>query len=404
MIWNCVIIGAGAAGLYAASHLAIDQVLILEKKKKPALKLSVSGGGQCNLTHGGYASALLNHYGPDKTFVKPALKAHDNQAVMAYFKSLGVELVTREDGKVFPKSLQSREIINALMHKITNELAHHIKYDEPVGQVAFKDDLYEINTEKGTYLTKHLIVATGGKSYPALGSEGDGYLFAEALGIKVVPQFPGLAGVEIKKWPLQMLQGMSFQMVNCLHLASGNTYKGDLLVTHFGLSGPVIINNSRDFRPGDSLSINFLGISREELTETFLTMAQESGHLPVRYFFNQLKIPDRFKQWVYDTYKIDHHQRLGEVSKDLRTELVSVLTQYTIKIDKIQGYDQAMVTVGGVALEEIDRKKLCSKQYPGLYFIGEVLDVDGDTGGYNLQWAFSSGHAASCAIAISSQR
>jgi hypothetical protein len=133
-------------------------------------------------------------------------------------------------------------------------------------------------------------------------------------------------------------------------------------------------------------------------------MAQESGHLPVRYFFNQLKIPDRFKQWVYDTYKIDHHQRLGEVSKDLRTELVSVLTQYTIKIDKIQGYDQAMVTVGGVALEEIDRKKLCSKQYPGLYFIGEVLDVDGDTGGYNLQWAFSSGHAASCAIAISSQR
>jgi len=214
MIWNCVIVGAGASGLYAASHLALDYVLILEKKKKPALKLSVSGGGQCNLTHGGYVSAFLNHYGNHKAFVKPALKAHDNQKVMAYFESLGVKLVTRDDGKVFPKSLQSSEIINTLVSQITKEMAHDIKYDEAVCQIGIKENIYEIITEKETYLTKRVIIATGGKSYPMLGSEGDGYRFAEALGIKVTPQFPGLTGAVCKNWTMQELQGMSFSMVN----------------------------------------------------------------------------------------------------------------------------------------------------------------------------------------------
>ena len=404
MIWNCVIVGAGASGLYAASHLALDHVLILEKKKKPALKLSVSGGGQCNLTHGGYVSAFLNHYGNHKAFVKTALKAHDNQKVMAYFESLGVKLVTRDDGKVFPKSLQSREIINALVSQITKEMAHDIRYDEAVCQIVIKENIYEITTEKETYLTKRVIIATGGKSYPMLGSEGDGYRFAETLGLKVTPQFPGLTGAVCKNWTMQELQGMSFSMVNCQHQASGKEYKDDLLITHFGLSGPVIINNSRDFRNGDSLVINFIGISKAELTEMFLVMTRESGHLPIRYFFNQLNLPERFKHWVYDTYKIDHHQRLGETSKKLRTALINILTQYCVKIDKLQGYEQAMVTVGGVALDEIDGKRLCSKQYSELYFIGEVLDVDGDTGGYNLQWAFSSAHAAVSAIKKSSNR
>jgi len=402
MIWDCIIIGAGASGLYAASHLSLDHVLIIEKNKKPALKLGVSGGGQCNVTHSGYVSDFLNHYGGHKTFVKNALKAHDNKKVMAYFEQLGVKLITREDGKVFPECLQSRAIIEALITHITREKRHVIAYGESVRHIAYEDTAYKVETEKDIYTAKRLMIATGGKSYPALGSEGDGYDFAKMLGIRVTSLFPGLTGIVCNNWTMQPLQGMSFPMAKCLHQGSLKVYEGDLLVTHFGLSGPVIINNSRDFKAGDVLAINFTEMSKEELTKLFMTIAHENGNLPLRYFFNQLSLPERFKQWVYDTYKIDHYHRLGEVSKALRTELVNTLTQHLITIDKMQGYDQAMVTVGGIALEEIDPKKMCSKKYPELYFIGEVLDVDGDTGGYNLQWAFSSAHAAVSAIVKSS--
>ena len=397
MIWNCIIIGAGASGLYAASHLKIPGVLILEKKHKVGLKLSISGSGQCNLTHDGYANQFLNKYGDKKAFVKGVLAKHDNKAVLAHFKDLGVDTVTRDDGKIFPSDFKASSVIQVLTKRI-DRLGHVIKLNASVSKITVMSNGFEVNVGEDAYQCKNLIIATGGKSYPVLGTEGDGFAFASSMGHKVTPLKPGLTGVVTGDHLLRELSGIGFKGLELMNVRMQKKYSGDLLITHFGISGPVILNNSRDFDRGDVLEINWVKMSGQSLDDFFRGLVQTDGSKPISFALNQLDLPERLKTLITNKSSIDLKKRLSELSKDQRLTLVSLLTRYLIKVDSLQGFNDAMVTVGGVECSEINPQKMMSNFVPNLYFTGEVIDVDGETGGYNLQWAFSSAYVAVQAI------
>lgn len=402
MTYDVIIVGAGAAGLYLGAHLDGVNAIILEKNNRPGIKVLASGSGQCNLTHSGYISAFYERYGDHKSFVKPALKAHDNKAVIAYFESLGLKTMAREDGKVFPASLKAKDVVMTLMHQV-----QQIRYQSNVKSIEQIENGFNISLETGEmFKAKHVIIATGGKSYPTMGSTGDGYSLAQTLGHSIVPPKPGLTGVVTREKTLLALQGQSFKntVVACNGPNTNRHIKGDLLITHFGLSGPVILNHSRWLYPGDQLKVNFLGKAQEIVEKEFLEAVNHNGEKPLAFWLNQLEITDAFKNFIVDALEKEMsiqglaQMKLGNIDKRLRKRLLSLLLAYPLEIENLIGYQQAMVTVGGVCLEEVSSKTMMSKNVENLYFIGEVLDIDGDTGGYNLQWAFSSAVAAASDI------
>lgn len=402
MTYDVIIVGAGAAGLYLGAHLNGANVLILEKNNRPGIKVLASGSGQCNLTHSGYISAFYERYGDHKSFVKPALKAHDNKAVIAYFESLGLKTMEREDGKVFPASLKAKDVVAALMRQI-----QHIRYQSNVKSIERNEKGFVISLETGeAFNAKYVVIATGGKSYPTMGSTGDGYSLAQTLGHSIVPPRPGLTGVVTREKTLLALQGQSFKncIITCTGPKTNRQIKGDLLITHFGLSGPVVLNHSRWLYPGDQLKVNFLGKALEIVEKEFLEAVNSNGDKPLAFWLNQLEITDTFKNFIVVALEKElaiqglAQIKLGNIDKLLRKRLLSFLLAYPLEIENLIGYQQAMVTVGGVSLEEVSSKTMMSKTVENLYFIGEVLDIDGDTGGYNLQWAFSSAVAAASDI------
>lgn len=394
MIYDAIIIGAGASGLYCAAHLNNKNVLIIEKNKRIGLKVLASGSGQCNLTHGGYMNAFFGHYGANKAFVKPALNTHTNKDVVSYFENCGVKCFERPDGKVFPVSLKSVDVVDALKRACSKVV---IKMETRVISCEKAATHFVVKTDQGEYISKALVVATGGRSYPSLGTTGDGYPIAEAFGHTIVPTKPGLTGVVTRSKTLATLQGVSIDGVTLTLNRQGQKpklYQGALLFTHFGLSGPVVINNSRDFDRGDTLSINFLASPSDVVEGHFIEIANLNGDKPISFYLNQLKLPDVLKSLIMADASFDRDTKLSTITKPQRKWLIQQLTAYVCEIESLIGYQQAMVTVGGISCDEVDAKTLESKVIKGLFFIGEVLNVDGDTGGYNLQWAFSSGFAA----------
>lgn len=399
MAIDVIIIGAGASGLYLASQLKGLNVHVFEKNQKVGIKILASGSGQCNLTHDGYINRFYDKYGDKKAFVKFALNAHDNHAVMHTFKSKGLALEIRGDGKVFPKSLKASDVVETLR----NNCGHvTFRLNEPVTHCHFNEGLFCVTTEKGTCTSKRLVIATGGKSYPKCGTTGDGYHFAATFGHLIESTKPGLTGVVTRDKALTALSGISLAgCVLTLKAGQERRYGGqDLLFTHFGLSGPLVINNSRYFDKGDCLTLNFLGESRETIERMFNNDVRESGNKPLSYYLNKLPLPHALKEILFPESILNRDVKLSQVTKEMRKYLLDQLTQYVVEIESLIGFNQAMVTVGGIATREIDPKTMASKIQEGLYLIGEVMDVDGDTGGYNLQWAFSSAYV--CAQSIKS--
>ena len=387
------------AGLACGAFLSPEAgpTVILEKKSQPGRKLLLSGSGQCNVTHVGDIRDFPARYGGHDRFVKPALRAMTNEMMMRFFEEGGVPLVTEPNGKVFPASRRSRDILDALLVSCRGngtEIRHHFSVDA----VEKTSSGFRVRTDSGEpFETTRLVLATGGCSYPATGSNGDGYRLAESLGHPVTPPRPALSPVLVRNFPLAAAAGIGLPQATIALLRNGRKVKettGDLLLTHRGLSGPVILDLSRYLLPNDQLRFSLIPDFRDAATleSALLEIVENQGRRTLKTLLGGLGLPDRLAELLLKQQQIPTNRRGAELIKAERRIICQTVTEMTLTVESLGGWNEAMATAGGVALEHINPKTLESRLVPGLFFCGELLDVDGDCGGFNMQFAFSSGY------------
>ncbi len=400
---DIVVIGAGPAGLFCAIHASGPgyRVLLLEKNPDPGAKLLLSGSGQCNITHSGEMRDFLSHYGEQGKQVKPALFGFTNRDLIGFFRKRGLEMMTEENGKVFPETHRSADVL-ALLIQECKDRDVDLHCGEPVTGVTRTAEGFEIVTQKTTYLSPRLVIATGGASYPKTGSTGDGYRISASLGQPLTEIAPALTPLLIRNYPFAALSGISFEHMQFSVWRAGKKvadHTGDVLFTHLGLSGPGILDASRDILPEDVIKLSFVGtLKREEFAADLLQRVGENRSWQISTILAAYPIPERLNRKLLNLSGIPDDLKCNHFSSEQRSRLITNCTQFPLTVEAPGGFSVAMVTRGGVALDGVNLKTLESKIIPGLYFAGEVLDIDGDTGGYNLQAAFSTGFLAGQSI------
>ncbi|SHK32336.1 BaiN/RdsA family NAD(P)/FAD-dependent oxidoreductase [Paramaledivibacter caminithermalis] len=403
--YDVIIIGAGPAGLFAAINSGGENrsILVLERNFSAGRKLLISGAGQCNLTHEGRIKDFLNYYGDNGRFLKHSLYNFTNDDLLSFFRKRGLDFISNEKGKIFPSTLKAVDVLSILLKECEKKKVD-IKYNQRVEDVNYNEEnlSFFVKTKEGEYKSKYLVIATGGKSYGNTGSTGDGYIFAKGLGHSIEKPMPSLTPLYIKDYPFSELSGISFENIPVALWRNNKkikNYKGDILLTHRNISGPGILNFSRYILPGDILKINFIGTENEEGFRTrFIENIQSNGKLLVKTVLKEYLLPKRFIDTLLKLACIPENLKCAELDKKRRNSLIQMLTNFTMEVEKLGDFHIAMATKGGVSLKEVNPKTLESRIIPGLYFAGEVLDIDGDTGGYNIQAAFSMGRLAGQSI------
>ena len=408
MLYDMIIIGAGAAGLFAGASLSKPvKGLILDKSSAPGQKILMSGGGQCNVTHGGSIKDFISHYGKNGSRIRTLLYQFSNQDVMKFFEDRGVPMLEREDGKIFPESMNAKDIVHVL-EKACIRNGFQIQYRRAVTYLSrdLNTGIYTVHCERAAYRAAKLIVTTGGCSYPTTGSDGQFFSVLTEMGFDVVPPSPALVPIYVEEYPYKDLSGISFPdvAVSVCNPKKIAEVRGDLLLTHDCFSGPVVLNISRYARAGLHLAVNYIPDKTSKVFYKEITALGQGSPKTVLSVLSAYLNPDsnklsaampkRFLETICRRCGVDPGEKFSRIPGTKLKEMGRLLTGDPFTIDRMGGFNIAMVTSGGISLEEVQLKTLESKKYPGLYFAGEVLDVDGDTGGYNLQFAFSSGHLA----------
>lgn len=404
MIYDCIVIGAGAAGLFlAASTKKKINGLIFEKTTRAGTKLLMSGSGQCNITHAGSIKDFITRYGENGKKIRTCLYRYSNLHLTDFLENHGVRTITREDGKVFPASMDAREILDMLMG-LSRENGFRIKYDSPVKHIAMipagapgglpDSDIWQIETDKDPFLTKKVVIASGGCSYPSTGSDGSLFrVLREDLGLGITKLRPALSPVIIADYPYEQLSGISFDPAGVTIMRDGKvTAKNSdaLLLTHRDLSGPAILNISKYVLPEDSIMIDYIyPVTYEQVASDLKKDLSGPGRDPASVITGRYGLPKRFCQLLVSRY--------GSSPK----KLAHALTGERFTVKDVAGFGKAMATSGGIDMKEIKTSTMELKKHPGIYAIGEVCDIDGETGGYNLQFAYSSARAAAAAISDS---
>lgn len=397
------IIGAGAAGLMAAlsASKAGAKVLLFESNEKVGRKIIITGKGRCNVTNNCDTTEFLSNVPQNPRFLYSALGTFGVQETMAFFEAQGVPLKTERGNRVFPESDRSMDIVDALYRAVqhTNVMLYHksvtgIQTDE-TGAVC--------GVEAGgrTYPAERVIVATGGKSYPLTGSTGDGYRFAEELGHTVTPLRASLIPLTCAGKDCPRLQGLSLKNVtltifeNNKKLHSGF---GEMLFTHFGISGPLVLSASSHMRNWDKAEYRAEidlkpALDRPTLDKRILSDFAEKPNADFRNALSNL-LPRKMIPIVVEHSGIDPHEKVNSITKKQRAKLLTTLKQFPLEITGMRPIEEAIVTSGGISVRQVSPKTMASKKVPGLYFAGEILDVDAYTGGFNLQIAWSTGYLA----------
>ena len=397
------IIGGGPAGLFCALQAAGEgrRVVLFEKKPAPGRKLLLAGSGQCNITHDEEISGFLSHYGDHGAFLRPALMNFTNRDLIDFFAARGLALKAEPGGKVFPETRRSADVLAVLLAECARR-GVDIQCGEAVLGVERDADGFLVRSEMAVLRADVLVIATGGASYPATGSTGDGYAFARALGQPVTEVAPALAPVYVRDYPFADLAGISFENLAITVYRDGkrvHRHTGDLLLTNTGLSAG-ILDASRYILPGDVLRVAFLPEANTEAVRKQVAGALMTGGVrQVKTVLGDLGLPERFVRRLLDLAGISPGETCAHLGKKARNAIAASVAEFPFTVERLGGFGEAMVTRGGVALDGVNPKTMESRTVPNLYCIGEVLDIDGDTGGYNLQAAFSTAALAARHIA-----
>jgi len=404
-----VVAGGGAAGMMAAitAARAGARVLLLEPNEKVGRKLYITGKGRCNVTNNCSQEELLASIPRNGKFLYSALSRFSPQAVMAFFEELGVPLKTERGGRVFPRSDKAADIVDALFFELRRQ-GVEVKRDRLTGLRVQDGRLAAVTGEaEGTISgCEALILATGGASYPRTGSTGDGYRLAEQAGHTVVPIRGSLVPLTSDDPCCAQLQGLSLRNVGfCVRDHRGKTVfqeQGELLFTHFGLSGPLALSASAhmDFAKGQYTAHIDLkpALDRQKLDARLLRDFEARANQDYANALGGL-LPRSMAPVFVARTGIAGGTKVHDIRREQRRTLLETLKDFSIPLTGVRPVEEAVVTAGGVAVGQVDPKTMESKQASGLYFAGELLDVDGYTGGFNLQIAWSTGYAAGIAAA-----
>ncbi len=400
------VIGGGPAGMIAAVRAAQNgqSVTLLERNEKLGKKLYITGKGRCNVTNTADRDAFFAHVLKNPRFLYSAFSHFDNTALMEQMEQAGVPLKTERGGRVFPASDKSSDILRAC-ERMLREAGVTIRLNTRVDEILVQDGAVSgIRIGAETLPCGAVVVATGGVSYPQTGSTGDGYRFAAAAGHTVEQPLASLVPLETEElWPCS-LAGLTLKNVTLSAKRDGKevfSELGELLFTHFGVSGPLVLSLSGVIAAepaGTRLSIDLKpALSREQLDARILRDLQEGARQQVKTAMHAL-LPARLLEIVLELAAINGVLPVGELSKTMRLRLIETLKALPLTVSGARGLNEAVITRGGVNVKDVNASTMESKLVTGLYFAGEVLDLDATTGGYNLQIAWSTGALAGDSI------
>ena len=414
--YTLIVIGAGASGMMASilSARQGNSVLLLEKLPKIGAKLKATGGGRCNLTNTLSNEDFMESFGREGRFMTPALEAFEHKKLQKFFKEIGVETHAPDGFRIFPIGHNSSTIINALKNEM-QRLNIKVLCSQKVEELVHNEEkiLGVSTTELGALApttTKHfyadrVIIATGGMGYPVLGAEGDGFILAKSVGHKITELHPAMMPLKTKeRWGANCRADTLAKVELRVDIKK---YKklhaiGDLIFTKNGIRGPVVLDFSREITPllakfeEVPLIMNLTkGMNEEQIRVHFKNELQKNQNHTTLSLLETL-LPTSVSIELCNLANADLTTTLGKLSAQTKDRLIKLLAWTPLTINGHDGFKMAMITRGGVSLKEIDPNTMQSKKIKGLYFCGEVMNLDGPCGGYNLQWSFSSGYLAGC--------
>ena len=406
MYKNTIVVGAGAAGLFfgaAAPVSAGGDILILEKTDKIGTKLLMAGSGHCNLTHAGSIKEFLLCYGQNGSRIRTCLYRHNNLEYVKFMGKLGVPTAEREDGKIFPVSMDSRDVKKALLEAAAANSVTIMK-NSPVTAVKVVPEGFEVKVggNQSTYTCTNLVIAAGGASYPTTGSDGTFIqVLKNDLGVEITELHPALSPMYVQNYPFEELSGISFKNAGLKIFnknSSSHEAAGDLLLTHRSFSGPLILNNSRYINTGSRVEINFIfPYTVSSVLSSIKEVFRGNNKTVSSFFAEKYSLPKRFVAAVLEPPGLSERKLSSLTGGEMETA-ARAFSAADYSVSGVGSFREAMATSGGVCLDSVNLSAMESKTYKGLYFIGEVLDIDGNSGGYNLQFAYSSARAALDAI------
>lgn len=407
--WDIIVVGGGAAGLMAAGQAALagKKVVLFEKMNRPARKLSITGKGRCNITNSAPLAEFINQIQPNKNFLRSAFSQFFSDELIAFMQDIGVKTIHERGGRIFPESGKAVEVTKKL-----------IEWSKKSGSIIFPSTtvksliinnntingvIIESGNERKEIFASKVIVTTGGISYSATGSTGDGYDFAESAGHTVNKCTPSLVPLETSEYILPSLNGLELKNCNVTLWIEGkkkDNFFGELYFLEYGVGGPIILSLSRIAVPSlrkdlkVEISIDFKpGLDHQKLDKRLTRDFNEKGKESLYTILKGL-MPMKLIETCLESTGLESGKPGNQVSGKEKKKLRNWLKEYRLTIKKHRSFEEAIITAGGISTKEIDQSTMESKLVKGLFFAGEVIDLDGPTGGYNLQIAFSTGYVA----------
>jgi predicted Rossmann fold flavoprotein len=407
--YDLIVIGAGAAGIVAAGTAANNgaKVLVLEKMRSAGRKMLISGKGRCNITNDSYTSNHFKQHHPKSKYLKNAFKNFFKEDILEILDSQNVEYKTERGDRVFPVSDKSKDVLDALLRwgiykKVKLETHSDVKKVITKNKTVVGVE-YEQEGRRKQAKADAVIIATGGKSYPLTGSTGDGYRLAKELGHSIITPLPALVPIETKGNLAQSLMGLALKNVNASLWINGKKHSeefGEMLFTHFGLSGPIILTLSRDvvlaIENGDKLEISIdlkPALDDKKLDNRLIRDLDANGKKYIENIF-KLWMPSKLIKPMLNICGIDTSKLGNQIKAEDRKQIRLRLKDFRFEISAYRPFKEAIITQGGINTDEVSSKTMESKLVQGLYFAGEVLNIDANTGGYNFQIAYSTGSLA----------